>query len=114
MVKWILDSVDIRNRQFETQGQELTEILFSQNFNFISPKKKKRKRRKTHQGNLDQETEAVSDVSASLRKISRKGKLLIAQSPASSENCMKATIEKEWKQKAQEKAQAIQGLTKLN
>ena len=25
MVKWILDNVDIRNRQFKTQGQELTE-----------------------------------------------------------------------------------------
>ena len=69
------------------------EILFSQNMNFISPKRKK-----THQGNLDQETEAVFDVRlapsanrTSLRKNSGKGKLLIAQSPASPENCKKAT-----------------------
>ena len=112
MVKWILDNVDIRNRQFKTQGQELTESLFSQNLNFISAKRKKRKWRKTYQGRPDQEMEAVSD--ASLRKISRKGKLLIAQSPASPKNCKKATIETDWRQKAQEKAEAIQRLTKLN
>ena len=51
---------------------------------------------------------------ASLRKISRKGKLLIAQSPASPENCKKETLETNWKRRAQEKAEAIQGLTKLN
>ena len=62
MVKWILDNVDIRNRQFKTQVQELVEILFSQNLNFISSKKRKHKRRKMDQGNLDQETEAVSDA----------------------------------------------------
>jgi len=28
MVKWILDSTDIRDRQFKTQGQEFTESLF--------------------------------------------------------------------------------------
>ena len=56
--------------------------------NFISTRRKNRKRRKTHQGNLDQETEVVSNARlapsanrALLRKISRKGKLLIAQSP---------------------------------
>jgi len=43
MVKWILDSVDIRNRQFKTQGQELTESLFSQKLSFISPKIKRAK-----------------------------------------------------------------------
>lgn len=30
MVKWVLDSVDITNKQFKTQGQELTESLFPQ------------------------------------------------------------------------------------
>lgn len=44
MVKWILDTANIRNRQFKTQGQELTEILFSQMMNFISDRKKKHKR----------------------------------------------------------------------
>jgi len=62
MVKWILDSVDIKNRQFKTQGQELTELLFLQFLNFISAGRKKRKRLKMHQGNLDQETEAVSNA----------------------------------------------------
>jgi len=72
MVKWILDSVDVINRQFKTQGQELTESLFSQNVNFISAKIKKCKRRKTHQGSSNQETKAFSNVRftnrASLRK----------------------------------------------
>ena len=40
MVKWVLDSVDITNRQFKTQGQELTESLFSQNLSFISANRK--------------------------------------------------------------------------
>ena len=61
MVKWILDSADIRNRQLKTQGQELMELLFLQILNFISAGREKRKRRKTHQGNRDQETEAVSE-----------------------------------------------------
>ena len=30
MVKWILDIMDIRDKQFKTQGQELTNLLFSQ------------------------------------------------------------------------------------
>lgn len=81
MVKWILDNTDIRNRQFNIQGQEFTKVLFLQILNFISARRKKRKRRKTHQGNPDQEMEAISDARlapsanrASLRKISRKRK----------------------------------------
>jgi len=40
MVKWVLDNADIKNRQFKTQGQELSESLFSQNFNFTSATRK--------------------------------------------------------------------------
>jgi hypothetical protein len=40
MVKGILDSVDIKDRQFMAQGQELSESLFSQNFNFTSATRK--------------------------------------------------------------------------
>jgi len=40
MVKWVLDSADITNRQFKTQCQQLTESLFSQNLSFISANKK--------------------------------------------------------------------------
>lgn len=111
-VEWVRNDVDTRNRQFNAQGQELTESLFLQFFSFIPDKRKRRKRRKTHQGSTDQEIEVVSDARlvlsanrASLRKLSRKGKLLITQSPASPENCKEAAIETNWKQKA--KAEAI-------
>lgn len=40
MVKWVLDNVDIKNRQFRTQVQELSKSLFSQDFNFTSAKRK--------------------------------------------------------------------------
>ena len=43
MVKWVLDNADIKNKQFKTQGQELTESLFSQNLSFISAKRKRAK-----------------------------------------------------------------------
>ena len=46
MVKWILDSDDIRNRQFKTQGQELSESLFSQILSFIPVKRKSAKGKK--------------------------------------------------------------------
>lgn len=62
LVKWILDSTDIKSKQFKTQGQELADSLFSQNLSFISAKRKRAKGKKTHQGSLDQETEAVSDA----------------------------------------------------
>ena len=74
-----------------------------------------------HQGNPYQGTKVVSDARlaprtnrASLRKISRKGKLLVAQSLASPENRKKVKLQADWKQRAQEKAKAIQGLSKLN
>ena len=41
MVKWVLDSADITNRQFKTHGRELTESLFPQNSSFISSNKKR-------------------------------------------------------------------------
>ena len=40
MVKWVLDNADIKNRQFKTQSQELTESSFSQNLSFIFAKRK--------------------------------------------------------------------------
>jgi len=84
MVKWILYSVDIRNRQFKTQGQEFTEILFSQMMNFISARKKKRKRRKTIKENRIKKRRQfpMHANRALLRNFFRKGKLLIAQSSA--------------------------------
>lgn len=117
-VEWVLNDTDTRNRQSNAQGHDLMESLFLQIFSFIPEKRKRDKRRKTHQGSLDQETEAVSDAwlalcdnRASLRKLARKGRLLITRSPASPENCKEAAIETNWKQKA--KAKAIRGLTKL-
>ena len=73
-----------------------------------------------HQGSPNQETEAVSNARlvlsancASLRKLSRKGRLLVTQSPASPENCKKTVIETNWNKKTKGKEEAIQGLTKL-
>ena len=37
------NSAHITNKQFKTQGQELTESLFSQNLSFISAKRKRAK-----------------------------------------------------------------------
>ncbi len=71
MVEWILNDADTRNRQFNSQGQELTESLFLQILSFIPNERKRRKRQKTHQGSPDQETEVVSDRT-SLRKLARK------------------------------------------
>ena len=36
----VLDNVDITNREFKAQNQELTKSLFSQNLSFISSNKK--------------------------------------------------------------------------
>ena len=44
MVKWILDSAEMRNKQFKTQFQEFTKVLCLQIFNFISVGRKKCKR----------------------------------------------------------------------
>ena len=54
MVEWVLNDVDTRNRQFNAQGQELTESLFLQILSFIPDKRKRRKRRKMHKGSPDQ------------------------------------------------------------
>ena len=48
MVKWVLDSADITNRQFKTQCQQLTESLFSQNLSIISANKKRARGKKSH------------------------------------------------------------------
>ena len=50
---------------------------------------------------------------ASLGKLARKARLLVTQSPASPENCKKAAIETNWKQKTEGKAEAVQGLRKF-
>lgn len=54
MVKWVLNDANIRNRQFNAQAQELTKSLFLQILSFIPDKRKRRKRRKTHQRSPDQ------------------------------------------------------------
>ncbi len=48
MVEWVLNDADTRNRQFNSQGQELTESLFLQILSFIPDKRKRRKRRNTN------------------------------------------------------------------
>ena len=48
MVEWVLNDADTRNRQFNSQGQELTESLFLQILSFIPDDRKRRKRQKTH------------------------------------------------------------------
>ncbi len=113
MVEWVLNDADTRNKQFNSQGQELTEPLFLQILGFIPNKRKRCKRKKMHQGSPNQETKAVSDARLALRKIVRKGRSLVAQSPASPENCKKSAIEVNWKHKIEGKAEAVQGLTKL-
>ena len=76
MVKWVLSDADIRDRQFNAQGQELTKSLFLQILSFIPDKIKRRKRRKMHQRSPDQGTKVVSDLPsanlASLRKLLEK------------------------------------------
>ena len=72
------------------------EPLFLQILGVILNERKRRRRQKPHQGSPNQETEAVFE---SLRKIVRKGRSLVAQSPTSPENCKKSTIEANWKQK---------------
>ena len=49
MVKWVLNDVDTRNRQFNSQGQELTESLFLQILSFI-PNERKAQEAKTASG----------------------------------------------------------------
>jgi len=99
MVKWILDSADIRNRQFKTQGQELTESLFSQIWSFILAIRKSEKgEKRTKEAQIKKRRQFLIRNKclanrASLSKTSRKGKLLIAQSPVSPKICKEATIE---------------------
>jgi len=82
-------------------------------FELYTRQEKEAKRRKMHQRSPNQKTEAVSDR-ALLRKLAQKGKLLITQPPAGLENCKKVMIKTNWKHKAKERAEEIQGLTKFN
>lgn len=50
MVKWVLDSADIIDRQFKTQSQRLIGLFTPQNLRFIYPLTKTRKRRKIPPG----------------------------------------------------------------
>lgn len=117
MVKWVLNDADIRNRQFNAQGQELMKSLFLQILSFIPNKRKRHKKQKTNQRSLDQGTEAVSDERlepsancTSLRKLLVKESFQWISYPQTPKNCKR----RRYKQKSKEKAKVIQGLTKLN
>lgn len=97
MVKWVLDSADIKNRQFKTQSQELIGLFTPQNLRFIYPLKKWARGENYHQERLNWEMEEISDawlvLSANFTSFGKtpwEGKPLITQSPVSLKNCRKS------------------------